>query len=349
MLGQTLLDVVENLPKIELHRHLEGSVRIETLVEIAHAEDHELKSLTTEDLRPYVQMAPGQPFTAATFLSKFNVLRQFYTSPETIQRITRETIMDAARDNVRYMELRFTPKALLNVLKCSYEEVVLWVCEATQQACAEYDIEVGLLVSMNRHEGIDVGHKTLDVAVQFRDAGVVGIDLAGKEHGYSCVPFAPLFAEARQSGLSTTIHAGEWAGASSVFDAVEHLQADRIGHGIRALEDPDILALLQERGTVLEVCPTSNLHSGVVPELRAHPLRALFDAGVKTTINTDDPLISNITLTTEMLDVMLELKFTLNELKQHVLVAAESAFLPESRRRDLVTRFEKWFADVPSE
>lgn len=339
----TLLDTVQSLPKIELHRHLEGSLRIDTLLDIARTHDRELADLTLEQLRPYVQMVPGQPFTASVFLSKFHVLRQFYNSPESIRRIAREVVIDAAEDNIHYMELRFTPKALSNVIQCAYDDVMNWVCDTVQETAHEYGIEVRLIVSMNRHEGVQVASDVLDVALRYRHRGVVGIDLAGQEEGYPCQPFAPVFERAHAEGLYNTVHAGEWVGAESVHEALTYLKADRIGHGIRAAEDPRVLELLVERGTVLEVCPTSNLHSGVVPVLEAHPLVTLYRAGVKTTVNTDDPLISNITLTTELLDSMFVMRFTLDEIKAQILNAAEGAFLPPDERRQLAEHFKVAF------
>lgn len=341
---QILLDKINALPKVELHRHLEGAMRIHTLLEIAHKHDNEWADLSLDDLRPYVQMVPDQEFTADVFLSKFAVLRQFYNSSETIQRIAREVVEDAAADNIKYMELRFTPKALCSVLKCSYGQVMDWVCDTIATAATTHDIEVRLIVSMNRHEGAAVGREVLNVALAYKDKGVVAIDLAGQEEGFSSAPFAPIFQQAREAGLFTTAHAGEWSGAESVREVLEHLEVDRVGHGIRAVDDANVVQMLIDRETVLEVCPTSNLHSGVVPELEKHPLIELYRAGVKTTINTDDPLISNITLTEEMLDVMLIMRLTEQDIHQQILNAAGGAFLPAPERQALVARLQAAFS-----
>jgi adenosine deaminase len=342
---QTLLDRIHQLPKVELHRHLEGSMRIETLLQVARENDRELANITLEELRPHVQMVPGQPFTAQEFLSKFKVLRQFYNSPETIRRIARECVEDAARDNIRYMELRFTPKALTNVLHCSYTDVMDWVCATVAETADKHDIDVRLIVSMNRHESVSIGEEVLEVALAYQDQGVVGLDLAGAEADFPGTPFKGIFQKARAAGLFTTVHAGEWGGAENVIEAVADLGADRIGHGIRSGESEECVKLLKEHGTVLEVCPTSNLHSGVAADLNQHPLVELYRAGVKTTINTDDPLISNVTLTTEILDVMFNMKFDMNDIQQNILHAAQGAFLPDDERKALVARFEGWFAE----
>ena len=342
MLRETLLDVIQKVPKVELHRHLEGSMRIDTLLDIARKNDKELADITLEQLRPYVQMVPGQPFSAQQFLSKFHVLRQFYNSPETIRRIASEVVVDAANDNIKYMELRFTPKALCNVLQCPYEDVMDWVCDTVRDTAAEHDIDVRLIVSMNRHEGVDIAEEVLEVALAYQDRGVVGLDLAGQEYGYSCKPFSEVFQRARSEGLFITVHAGEWAGADSVQDAIDYLGAMRIGHGIRSAEDNHVVAKLANYGIVLEVCPTSNLHSGIVRELEQHPLLDLYRAGVKTTVNTDDPLISNISLTTELLDVMFTMKLSFDDIKRQIMNAIEGAFLPDDERKALVAKFQSW-------
>lgn len=344
MVDASLLETIHALPKIELHRHLEGSVRIQTLIDIAQEYGIEMPEYDVETLRPFVQMMPDEPRNTEHFMGKFHTLRQFYRSLAVIQRITREAIIDAAEDNIKYMELRFTPAALSNIISVSYLEVVEAVCQATAHATADYDIQVGLIVSMNRHETVEQGEMALEAALKYQGQRVVGLDLAGLEKGHSANPFRDIFRTAKAAGLGVTIHAGEWLGAESVWEAVGNLGAVRIGHGIRSLEDPGIISILLERGVTLETCPSSNVDSGVVESLEAHPLRELHMQNVLTTINTDDPLISNITLTDEIVRAVEQMAFTLDEVKQMILQAAKSAFLSESEREALVTRFENWFA-----
>lgn len=346
-MNDAVLHTPRSLPKIELHRHLEGSLRIQTLVSIALEHGLTLPSFTAEGLRPFVQMMPGEPRSWQHFLSKFQVLRQFYRSKKVIQRVTHEVIADAAADNVRYMELRFTPQALNNLVKCDYAEVVEWVCEAAHQAAQTHAIQVALILSMNRHESVDIGSEVVDAAIAFRDRGVVGIDLAGQEANISSRPFAALFERARAEGLFVTAHAGEWAGPESVREVVETLNPDRLGHGVRASEDAEVMQLLRDRGITLEVCPSSNIDSGTVASYAVHPLRTLYQSGVRTTINTDDPLISNITLTDEYSAAMEHLGFGLVDVQRNILNAAEAAFLPPEGRADLAARFQTWFTQRP--
>lgn len=340
-----MLDTIRALPKIELHRHLEGSVRLQTLVEIAHEYGIEMPEYDVETLRPFVQIMPNEPRNWQHFLAKFQTLRQFYRSPEVIARVTREVIADAAADTVRYLELRFTPRALSNIINCSYHEVVSWVCDAASEAEAEYDVQVRLILSMNRHESVDIGEEVLSAAIDHCDRGVVALDLAGSEQDFSARPFRAVFDRAKEAGLGVTIHAGEWGGAENVRDAIEHLGAMRVGHGVRLLEDPTLLPLVVERNIVLEICPTSNVHSGVAANFEAHPLPYLFQQQALTTINTDDPLVSDITLSDEIDRAITRMGLSLDDVKQMTLIAAQAAFLPESERAALVAKFESWFSE----
>ncbi len=338
-----LLETIQALPKVELHRHLEGSVRLSTLIEIALEYGIEMPEYDVETLRPFVQMMPGEPHNWQHFLGKFQTLRQFYRSPDVIRRVTHEVIADAAADNVKYLELRFTPRALSNLINCSYHEVVSWVCEVAAEASQDHDIMVRLILSMNRHESVEIGEEVLSAALHHCDQGVVAVDLAGNEQSFSARPFYSVFERAKEAGLGITIHAGEWGGAENVRDAVERLGASRVGHGVRLLEDETLLPLLIERGVVLEVCPTSNVQSGVVADFGAHPLPELYRHQVLTTINTDDPLVSNITLSDEVERAVTDMGMSLDEVRQVTMIAAQAAFLPESERNALVARFESWF------
>lgn len=342
LIDDQLFTTVRGMPKIDLHRHLEGSLRLETLLAIAQEYEIDLPALDIEGLRPFVQIIPGEPRNWQQFLSKFQILRRFYRSDAIVKRVTREVIADAAADNVKYMELRFTPQALNNLMHCDYEEVVEWVCDATAQATADFDIDVTLILSMNRHESVEIGERVVQAAINYADRGVVGLDLAGQEAGHSALPFRDLFARAKAAGLGITVHAGEWAGADSVREAVEALDADRVGHGIRAIEDPTMCQLLERRGTVLEVCPTSNVLSGAVTGFDVHPLAPLYQQGIRTTVNTDDPLICDVTLSDEIAVMLHYTPLTMDDVKRHVITAAQSAFLPDDRRSALVAQYEQW-------
>jgi adenosine deaminase len=329
------------LPKVELHRHLEGSLRVPTMMEIVRA--HEMDVKNTGYLRPLVQVDHQEPYTFENFLSKFGTLRLFYKSPDIIKRISWEAVEDAALDNVRYMELRFTPVALSRAEGFPMAQVVGWVIKSVHQAADHFQIMVRLIISFNRHESIDLAREAIQIALDRQKDGIVGVDLAGNEADFPAEPFQDLIEEARQGGLRVTIHAGEWSGAESVRQAIEDLEADRIGHGIRVLEDPRVVALARERGTPFEVCVTSNLHSGVVEDINNHPLRKMIESGLNVTINTDDPSISRINLSSEYQTAHKDLGISMDMIGTRVKAAAQEAFLPAKLRNKLANAIEKEF------
>lgn len=341
-----LRDRIRALPKIELHRHLEGSVRLATLVDIARTHDMDLDVPTAISLRPLVQMVDGDERSAQGFLSKFKVLREFFRSQDIIRRIAYEAVVDAAEDNVRYMELRFTPKALCAISNCTPDEATIAVCEAANAAALEYGITVRYIVSMNRHESLELGFQALESALAHQDMGIVGLDLAGAEAGFPASLFRDVFVQAHEAGLGITIHAGEWAGAESIRDALDNMHVDRIGHGINAIQDTDIVRELAECGIVLEVCPMSNVLSGVVPTLDQHPLPQLTQAGIVTTINTDDPAVCDVTLTDEIAYAVENGLMQEADIADYTLRAAQAAFLPPSERDQLVAAFKGWYQEV---
>jgi adenosine deaminase len=339
MLSQRSKEFYQKFPKVELHRHLEGSARLSTLLDVRRNLGMPLPS--TGKLRELVQIGEDDKLTFENFLSKFQTLRLFYRSPEVIERITRETIEDAAKDNIRYMELRFTPLALSRAESFPLAEVMDWVVEAASQAEKDYNVKTRLIASVNRHEGPAVAEEVAQLAADRKDRGMVGMDLAGNEANFSGMPFLGVFKEARQAGLHITIHAGEWGGAENVLDAMLYLNAERIGHGVRVLEDPNVTSLARERNIPFEVCVTSNYQSGVVSSLAVHPLPRMLSLGLNACVNTDDPNISQITLTDEYKLVCDDLGLSLDDLKACVLSAVRAAFIEEAERIELEKELEK--------
>jgi adenosine deaminase len=334
-------------PKIDLHRHLEGSVRLGTLAEIAREHGIDLPGYAgyeEETIRPLVQIT-DEPRTYRHFLAKFGVLRHFYRTREVVERITYEAVADAAEDNVHYLELRFTPSALADVGHFSLEDVTQWVIASVRQAERDHDLSVGLIMSMNRHEDMEVGQQVAELAVAYRGE-IVGLDLAGDEVAFSARPFAPLFQQAKKAGLGITVHAGEWRGSDNIIESIEHLCADRIGHGVRAIESRPIVDYLRRHQITLEICPTSNIQSGAVTDLSHHPLADLLDLGLCITINTDDPSVSDIQLTDEYALATGKLGLSLDGLRRAILNAASAAFLPAAERRQLVHWFRGALADL---
>lgn len=330
--------VLQAMPKIDLHRHLEGSLRLQTLFEVAQNNDIDVAASTIEELRPQVQIT-NDPQTSDAFLSKFHVLRLFYCSPQIIKRLVYEAVTDAAEDNVHYLELRFSPQALSRVYGFPLTAVTDWVIEAANEAAQAHKIKVGLIITLVRHDPIEQAAQVARVAIDRKDRGIVGLDLAGDEVRYPPEPFIPFFKEAKQEGMGVTIHAGEWASAYGVAQALDKLCADRIGHGIRALENSKVLKMVLERKPVFEVCLTSNLQTGVVMKMEHHPFSDMLDVGLPATLNTDDPTVSNCTLTDEFEIAVNSLGLDYASLRKMTLTSAQAAFLPDAKRLQLVNYF----------
>jgi adenosine deaminase len=260
-----------------------------------------------------------------------------------IHRITEETIADAAADHVRYLELRFTPIALSKAENFPLKDVISWVVDASEAASKTHNMMTRLIVSVNRQEGPELAEKVLRTAADYRDRGIVGVDLAGNEANYSGLAFLGVFKEARQAGFHITIHAGEWGGPENVMNAILYLGAERIGHGVRIVEDPDVVALARERRIPFEVCLTSNYQSGVVPSPNVHPMTRMINSGLITTLNTDDPSISQITLTDEYYLFCEDLDQPFSALRQCVLNSAAAAFLPKHEQEALMQTISSEF------
>ena len=323
-----LFEEMRAFPKVDLHRHLEGSISAETLVEIASQYGGTLPAYSVEKLRPYIQMDSESP-GFSTFLQKFKVYRGFYPCREAIHDVAYRAVRDAARDNVRYLELRYSPSHFAGMNKFRESDVIEWINGAIRKAATDFNIIVVPILTISRDYGLQLAENTVRYVTQLQPGYFYGLDIAGDEVVNSALPFSDLFASAKKAGLNLTIHAGEACGPKNVLEAVIDFHADRIGHGVRSIEDSKAVALLRERQILLELCLTSNVHTGVVPSVDVHPIRRFMDAGVPISINTDDPAISAITLSGEYVEAVTKLGFTQSELKAVNLQALDHAFHPD--------------------
>ncbi|TLN16759.1 adenosine deaminase, partial [bacterium] len=312
---------------------------VDTLLEIARNQGITLP-IGDASLQSQVQVQSNEPLNSAVFLSKFQTLRQFFRTPEIIARVTREAIADARADGVRYMELRFTPLALSRIQGFSMSEVMDWVCDSAAEASREFGLPTRLIVSVNRHESVEIAEQVAGLAIQRMHRGIVALDLAGNEVDYSALPFLEVFNVARASGLHITVHAGEWNGPDNVLQAIEVFRAERIGHGVRVMEDDKVVALAREHQTTFEVCVTSNYQTGVVPSLKQHPIPRMLAQGLNVTLNTDDPSISQICLSDEYRVAVEELGLMQAQLEGLTLSAARASFLRPQERDALVAQLQ---------
>lgn len=331
------LELIKLMPKIDLHRHLEGSIRFKTLTELS--KDLGLGEFSERALSSKVQIQPEDDYSLENFLSKFTFLRKFYQSREIIQRITQECIEDAILDNIRYLELRFSPAAITNKNLFKYEDVINWVLESISTSTVDTDLKVRTIVSINRHEPLEMAEKIISASLPFKNHGLVGIDLSGDESNYSADPFVKIFNQVKREGLHITIHAGEWGSAENIRQALLRFQAERIGHGVRILDDPEIVRLASNSANLFEVCVSSNYLSGVVKSIKDHPIRKMMDKGLKISVNTDDPSISGIQLSDEFYILIYQLGFTLSEIHQLLINSIQGSFLEETEMQKLKSEF----------
>lgn len=321
-------------PLVELHRHLDGNVRLETVLDLGRQHNVDLPARTLEELRPYVQIV-GREASLLDFLAKFEMLRRVMVDYDAVRRIVRENVEDAVREGIDYIELRFSPRFMAE----HYNLDVLGVAEAACDALEEVrDLpsKAKLIGIISRHYGPEAAWGELEAAIRLRDRGIVALDLAGDEANFPGDLFVDHFRKAREAGLHVIAHAGEAAGPESVRQAVLGLGAERIGHGIRSVEDPAVIDLLLERGIPLEVCPTSNVQTSTVPDLASHPLPELLARGLSVSLNTDDPSISGIDLAHEYRVAQEELKLGEDDLRRLQENAVAAAFLTPEERADLL-------------
>lgn len=342
MLTPQLEEFIARMPKVELHLHLEGTIAPRTLLELARRNDVELPA---RDEAGIEQLFRYRHF--GEFLTVFMALARAIVSGEDFERLAYELGLDLAAQQVRYAEVMISP--MQHIKRVDLREAIEGAGAGFARAERETGAILRLALDHGRQYGPETAWEVLEVARLTRHCGIVGWSIGGNEIGYPPEPFAQVFAAARSAGFGLMAHAGEVVGPASVWGAVEHLGVARIGHGIRSADDPELLIALRERGVVLDVCPSSNLRTGAVGSWAEHPLRRLYDAGVKVTINSDDPTFFDTTLTEEYRRSVSHFGFGADELCAMVGHAAQAAFLPPAEREALVCRLDGELAALRSE
>lgn len=324
---------LRQLPKAELHCHLDGSVRPETLVDLAREHRVQLPKHTAEELAEYMRVDDARDLE--DYLRRFDVTISVLQSEEALERVAYELAEDAAEDGVRYIEVRNAP--LLNVVQgLTLVQAIEAPLRGLRKAENDFGITARFIVCGLRQFPPESSLEMAKLAVEFRNEGVVGFDLAGGEKGNPASRHAEAFRYARENNLAVTVHAGEGDGAESVREAVHICGANRIGHGTRLIEDPDLTQYVNDRRIALEVCLTSNVQTRVTDSYAAHPFREYFDRGLNVTLNTDNRLMSATTLPDEYIYAAEHLGFTVEELAGIALNGFESAFLPWEDRLVLI-------------
>jgi adenosine deaminase len=330
-------DFLRTLPKIELHRHLDGSVRISTIWEIAqeHGMDLGVRSLDELQRKAVLRTPRG---SLQDVLDCFATQQSALCSFEAISRITMENIEDAWKDGVRLIELRFAPAFIARGKTITNDQIIAAVLDGTRKGMEAWPVEVGLIGILPRSYPAESNAAATRDLVRWRESGapgasrICGFDLADSEAGFDPTVLAPFVEEAREAGMGITVHTGENTDAAHVARALQVYRPSRIGHGIRAIEDPDLMRRLADQDVLLEVSPTSNWITSAVPSLSAHPLPALYRAGVPVCVNSDDPNLFGIDLVHEYKVCAREFGFGVKEFSAMNAAALRRSFLPAEIR-----------------
>ena len=286
----------EDMFKVELHRHLEGSIRTETYFEEARRQRIALPADTVDELRPYLEYQEGDERTLKYFLTKFGWLRRILTNADTIARITFESLEDAWKSNTVYAELRFNPTGMF-ICGADELEIARGLRDGIRKAKDELGIRSTVICGIMRDRGMELAERSAAFALRYAGDFVTGMDLFSDET-FPADPFRQIFEKTKESGLHLTIHAGEAGGSQNVKEAIL-FGAERIGHGVHIVQDQEVVELAREREILLEMCPTSNVQTGAVPSIEDHPFSELIKNGIHACINTDDPGVSGIDLNNE--------------------------------------------------
>ncbi len=326
-------ELLRRLPKAELHCHLDGSVRPSTLIELGKEYKKPMPAASADELRDYMLVNDAR--NLEDYLKRFEVTISVMQTAESLERVAYELASDAAKDGVRYIEVRNAP--VLNVREgLSLGEAVEAPIRGLERAEKEFGIKGRYIICALRNLSPDVSLELAQLAVSYKKRGVVAFDLAGGEAGNPASAHAAAFKYARENDLALTVHAGEGDGSDSVRQAVHVCGAQRIGHATRLIEDAELTQYVNDRRIALEICLTSNVQTRVASSYETHPLRSYFDHGMNVVLNTDNRLMSGTTLTEEYAHAARHLDFDFNELCTIALNGFESAFLPWEERIEIL-------------
>lgn len=329
-------ELIEKMPKAELHLHMEGAIPIETLYAMARAKG--VPGVRDQnDVKKRLAYANFDEFIRVWLW-----LNTFVQGETDFEEIAYSVLRDLSRKNVRYVEAFYSPG--------NYQEHGLTpqgitenMIKGKQRAERDFGIRCEFIVDLVRDIGPAYGMGLVKELEPFLGKGLIGIGLGGTENRFPAEAYEQVYAEARKRGYRLTAHAGEVAGAPSIWAAIKKLGAERIGHGLRAYEDESLVSYLKKNQTPLELCPTSNIKTGVCKSLSSHPMRKYFDQGLLVTVNSDDPTMFDTTINEEYSILGDTFHFTWDELRQVALNAVEASFMAEAEKENVVHDFEKQF------
>lgn len=332
---------IEDMPKIDLHYHLDGGLRPQTVIDIAKKEDIDIPAKDAAGITPYLTVGDNCK-SLTEYLEKFDLPLKCLQSPYSQQRAAKEAVEDAAAQNEKYIEVRFAP-ALMTKAGQSISSVTANVAKGLKEGERLTGVKAQAILCCMRHQDVKTNIEVVKAANEFLGKGVCAVDLAGDEADFPPQLHREAFRLAKSYGVPVTIHAGEAGGAENIYESIVNLGAVRIGHGIRLKEDKNVFNLVRQKGTALEICVTSNVQTKAAPSFESHPIREYFDAGLTVTVNTDNTTVSNTNLSREFHILADKYGFSHAEMKQLVLNAAKSAFLNEAEKKELINKINGEF------
>lgn len=327
-------ELIRRLPKAELHVHLDGCLRPATLIELARQ-----AGLTppAEDPEGVAEaMLVSNAANLEEYLERFSYAVSLLQTRAALERVAYEFLLDKADENIQYVEVRYCP--VLHTPAMSMEQAFEAPLAGLARGAAETGVRFSVIVTALRTMSPTVSSRLAEMAADYRDEGVVGFDLAGAEQGFPAEEHVKAFRIAQRHGLGCTCHAGEGDGPDSIRQALHVCGVQRLGHGTRLLEDPELEDYVAEQRIPIEVCLSSNVHTRVVESIGEHPVRRYFDKGCVVTLNTDGPLMDGVSLTDEYWLAHTECGFSREEIDRMILNAFESAFLPDQEKVAMVAR-----------
>lgn len=327
-------ELMRALPKAEQHVHIVGSTRPKTLLWLIEEGNLDKPYETVEDIRRFFEYR-----NFPHFISIYTTVVDCITTEDQFERITYEMLEDDARYNVRYVEASFSAPDHVR-MGLDYGQMLNAINRGVSRAHLNFGIECNIRIDLVRNYGSQAGMEVLDW-IEGKSDNIVSIDIGGSEEGFPAKPFAPVYRRAKKMGLHLVAHAGEAAGAESIWEAVRDLGVEHIGHGLAATTDPRLMDYLLARNITIEACPTSNVRIGVIPSLERHPIRAFLEGGLNVTVSTDDPAMFDTDMNNEYLQLHRRLNFTLSELFKLSLNAVDSSFRPERQRIKMREAFLK--------
>lgn len=341
------LSFFERLPKTDLHVHLDGSLRLATILELAEQDGIQLPGKTPDELAKAMHLGENTG-SLVEYLKAFDVTLKVLQTEESLVRAALELGEDAAKEGVRYMEVRYAP--MLHTRKgLRLTAVVEAVLEGLWQAKERFGIESNVILCGIRNISPESSLEMAQLCVAYKNRGVVAFDLAGAEYDHPAKHHRESFQLVRDNNINVTIHAGEAYGPESIHQAIHVCGAHRIGHGCRLREDGDLLHYVNDHRIALECCPSSNVQTGAVRDLASHPIKLYYDLGLRVTVNTDNRLITDTTVSKELWLCHTQLGMSLTEIKRLILNGFKAAFLPFHQKQAFLRRIARELAAVPDD